>query len=143
MTINGNKDGLKLTEAQQKQVEDVWKKASSESMSRNEKMMSLRQKVDDLADKDPVDMPTLEKAIREMQSTQADDIIADVRLNQSLLSILTKEQRAQLNEMPPSFGMPGMPMPRPMPPPGMMPKPPGGPGMPGMPPAPPSPPPAP
>lgn len=131
MSINGHKDDLKLTEAQQKQVEDLWQKSQTEAMARNQKMMELRQTMDTLTEADTVDMAKVEPAVRAVQNAEADNIIADIRLNQALLNILTKTQRDQLKTLPPSFGMPGMgmrpPMPRPMPMPGA----PGAPGAPG------------
>lgn len=141
MSINGNKDALKITDAQEKQIEDLWQKSSSESVARHTKMSGLRGDLENLAQQDPVDMAKIEPAVRAVQNAEADDILADIRLNQAILNVLTKEQRDQLKALPPSFGMPGMPglrppMPRPMP---MPPPPPGGPGGPapgGPPPAP-------
>lgn len=107
MLLTSNKTELKLTDAQNAQIEAIYRESTKTRIETMQKQRKLSDEISALVDVDNPNMAAIEAKVRELQTLQGDGMLADIRTNQKYKALLTPEQRTQLKTLSPRPPMPG------------------------------------
>jgi Spy/CpxP family protein refolding chaperone len=107
MLLTSNKTELKLTDAQNAQIEAIYRESTKTRTETMQKQRKLSDEISALVDADNPNMTAIEAKVRELQTLQGDGMLADIRTNQKYRALLTPEQREQLKTLSPRPPMPG------------------------------------
>jgi hypothetical protein len=110
MVITTNKDDLKLTADQLKQIEAAKQADDRVTQDRGTLKMTAREDLQKLGDAENPDIAKLDAKIRELKKMEGDDMLADYKLAAEYKKILTADQREKIKTLGPRFDQ-MMPMP--------------------------------